>query len=203
MLPASHCMHQMIGKTSSKLSKMESVFEWGEKEKLWLCTSWRLLRYSSTHSIPQHWLEVNGLPQATVVYSENKNHQYTLNRWGWGVPNAVWTFQKMKTSLVPTAQVMPLIVHPIAKVAWKIATWKKAVKYNKHLFTPGLVLFLIFPRSHCRYQIRSPFLYFCLQKANPPSDASNFTTAASVCVAANDRPTVLTVVTERLNCITF
>jgi hypothetical protein len=77
---------------------------------------------------------------------------------------------------------------PIDQGCVKNSYLKKAIKFDKHLFTPELVSVLVYPCSHCRYQIGSPFLSPELQTL--PLALINFITAASICVAANDRSNV-------------
>ena len=132
MLPPYHCMHHTIRKTSTNLSKLESVFVWGEKEKLWLCTSWRCveqLRYSSTHSIPQHRLEVNVLFQFMAVLPWKQETSVHTEYVGvGGAENPVTTFQKMRKISRSCRSGNPRIVHPIAQGFMKNSCLKKAIK---------------------------------------------------------------------------
>jgi hypothetical protein len=159
---------------------------------LWLCTPWRLLeqlRYSSTHSIPQHWLEISELLQATAALPSKQEHSLH-NEKGGGAPDTVRKFQKMRKISRSCSRWNPRNVHPIAQGCMENSYLKKPVIFDKHLFTPELVSFPVFPRSHCGYQIRPYFSISFSRRANPASDTNNFTSAASVCVAANDRANV-------------
>ena len=82
---------------------------------------------------------------------------------------------------------------------------KKTIKFDKHLFTPELVSVLVYPCSHCRYQIRSPFL--SPEWQTQPLTLITSTQLPQPVLLQTTGPTyscyVLTVVTQNRNCITF